>query len=194
MKLEGYKAFDDPYVYPGTSVLRNRLGTRDSAILESFEVEMSALRAEEPLPRGRFGPAHYRGEHRHLFQDVYVWAGRYRTVRIAKDEAVFCYPENIAAEMDRAFADLRRQRRQKGVAFDVFIRRAASFLSDLNAIHPFRDGNGRAQLAFLQLVSVDAGHPLDLTKVCRSTFLPAMENSFAGDLDPLKRELMALRG
>jgi len=193
MKPEGYDAFDDPYVYPGTSVLRNRLGTRDPAILESFEVEMSTLRAEEPLPRGRFGPAHYRGVHRHLFQDVYVWAGRYRTVRIAKGDAVFCYPENIAPEMDRVFAGLRRQRRQKGVAFDVFIRHAASFLSHLNAIHPFRDGNGRAQLAFLQLLSVESDHPLDLTKVRRSTFLPAMEKSFARDIEPLTRELTALR-
>ena len=81
MTLGGYDAFADPYAYKGTNVLKNRAGLRDARLLESFELEMTALRAEEALPAGRFGPAHYRAVHRHLFRDVYSWAGRYRTVR-----------------------------------------------------------------------------------------------------------------
>ena len=69
MTIGGYDAFDDPYSYRGTDVLKNRLGTRDPEILQAFELEMSALRADEPLPTGRYGPAHYRAIHRHLFQD-----------------------------------------------------------------------------------------------------------------------------
>ena len=80
---EGYDAFDDPYAFPGTSVLRNRLDIRDAGTLEAFEVEISTLRAEEPLPHGPFDPAHYCSIHHHLFQDVYAWAGQYRTVRTA---------------------------------------------------------------------------------------------------------------
>lgn len=106
---EGYGAFKDPYVYKGTTVLKNRLGTRDQSMLDAFEVEMSTLRAEEPLPEGAFDSAHFREIHRHLFQDVYSWAGRYRTVRIAKDTSVFCYPENIASSIDRLFADLKAE-------------------------------------------------------------------------------------
>jgi len=71
----GYDAFDDPYCYKGTGTLRNKAGLRDAEALEAFELEMTSLRAEEPLPDGRFGPAHYRAVHRHLFQDVYAWAG-----------------------------------------------------------------------------------------------------------------------
>ena len=51
---------------------------------------MSTLRAEEPLPPGKFTPAHYRRVHRHLFQDAYRWAGRYRTVRTGKGGNWFC--------------------------------------------------------------------------------------------------------
>ena len=83
MSFVGYAAFDDPYVYKGTSVLKNKLKTRDADVLSAFEVEMTTLRAEEPLPAGRFGTAHYRSVHHHLFQDVYRWAGSYRTVRTA---------------------------------------------------------------------------------------------------------------
>lgn len=55
----GYDAFDDPYAYKGTTVLKNRLKTRSAATLQAFEVEMTALRAEEPLPLGIFSAAHY---------------------------------------------------------------------------------------------------------------------------------------
>jgi cell filamentation protein len=68
----GYDAFDDPYCYKGTFVLKNKAGLRDAEVLEGFELEMSALRAEEPLPIGRLGPAHYRAVHRHLFQDAFT--------------------------------------------------------------------------------------------------------------------------
>jgi len=60
MPIEGYGAFDDPYIFKGTKVLKNRLGIRDPAILQAFEVEMSSLRAEEPLPVGYFDAAQYR--------------------------------------------------------------------------------------------------------------------------------------
>jgi hypothetical protein len=52
MTAGGYDAFDDPDAYPGTQVLKNRLGTRDPAVLQAFEVEMTTLRAGEPLPAG----------------------------------------------------------------------------------------------------------------------------------------------
>jgi hypothetical protein len=107
MSGHGYAVFDDPYCYSGTFVLKNRADLRDQRRLEAFELEMSSLRAEEPLPKGRFGPAHYRAVHHHLFGDVYTWAGRYRTVRTAKGGNVFCYPEHIEAQMDALFARLR---------------------------------------------------------------------------------------
>ena len=97
----------DDHAYPGSTVLKNRLNIQDQATLDAFEVEITTLRAEEPLPTGAFDSAHYQSVHHHLFQDVYEWAGQYRTVRIAKGSSVFCYPENIPAQMDRLFRALR---------------------------------------------------------------------------------------
>lgn len=193
MILEGYAAFDDPYVYKGTTVLKNRLGIRDRGTLEAFEVEMSTLRAEEPMPIGRFNAAHYRKIHHFLFQDVYRWAGRYRTVRIAKDQNVFCYPEYISVQMDKLFEHLNHGEMLRTDEFPLFAKRAASFLGNLNAIHSFREGNGRTQLAFLGLVAVHVGHPLRLDRIKQETFLPAMVASFTNNLAPLIAELTALR-
>ena len=71
-----YGAEPDPYCYPGTTVLINRLGTTDQSILNAFEAEMTSQRAAEPLPIGRLSYTHYRAIHRHFFQDVYAWAGK----------------------------------------------------------------------------------------------------------------------
>jgi cell filamentation protein len=193
MVPEGYQAFDDPYVYKGTTVLRNRLGIRDAALLESFEIEMSTIRAEEPLPSGRFSARHYRQVHRHLFQDVYRWAGTYRSVRMGKGGNAFCYPEYIPAEMRRLFAPPRIDLALRATDFRQFVRKAAGFLSELNAIHPFREGNGRTQLAFMHVVAIKAGYPFDLRRVRKQTFLPAMIASFGGNLELLEAELTSLR-
>jgi cell filamentation protein len=189
----GYDAFDDPYSYKGLDCLRNRLGLRDPVMLQAFELEMSTLRAEEPLPNGRFGPAHYRAVHHHLFQDVYSWAGRYRTVRTAKGGNWFCFPEHIERQMDLLFERLRVEPFLPVADADAFFPAAADFLAELNAIHPFREGNGRAQLAFLHLVAARAGCPLRLERIRQETFLPAMIASFDRKLAPLVAELIALR-
>jgi cell filamentation protein len=191
---EGYGAFDDPYVYPGTSVLRNRLGIRDAEGLEVFEVEAAHARAEEGLPEGNFDTAHYCAAHHQLFHDVYDWAGQYRTVRIAKGETIFCYPENIAAQMGALFAGIEGGARFRDLTPEEFVARLAGFLAELNAIHPFREGNGRTQLAFAGLIGAAFGQPLQLRRVSQRTFLRAMVASFAGDLGPLIAELRVMRG
>lgn len=186
----GYDAFDDPYSYKGSTTLKNKLGLRDPAQLEAFELEMTTLRAREPLPRGKFDAGHYRRVHRHLFQDVYSWAGKYRTVRTAKGGNPFCYPECIGGEMTKLFATLPEALGADGP--ERFIAEAARFLGELNAIHPFREGNGRSQLAFMDMLGNDAGFPLDFARVRRDTFLPAMVASYAGNVGPLSRELRSL--
>jgi cell filamentation protein len=144
--LVGYDVFDDPYCYKGTHVLKNRARLRDAKTLEAFELEMSTLRADEPLPEGRFTPAHYKRVHHHLFQDVYPWAGKYRTVRTSKGGNMFCYPEHITSSMDQLFEKLALAAFKPGASAADFLDGATGFLADVNAIHPFREGNGRSQL------------------------------------------------
>jgi cell filamentation protein len=126
---------------------------------------MTTQRADEPLPSGGFSASHYRAIHHHLFQDVYRWAGRYRIVRISRGGSAFCYPENIEREMQRLFRGLARKRYLKTRTRKEFVAGATAFLAQLNAIHPFREGNGRSQTTFLVLLADYAGHPLDLDRL-----------------------------
>nr|WP_255696784.1 Fic family protein [Sandaracinobacteroides sayramensis] len=161
----------------------------EPASLEAFETEITTARATEPLPNGRFGVAHYRAIHRHLFQDVYIWAGKFRTVRLAKGGSAFCYPEYIEPEMVKLFARLGAddglRKRDRG----AFVDGATAFLADLNHIHPFREGNGRTQLAFMAWLADRAGHPLTLERLDPEAMLQAMIASFHGQT-PLLRALL----
>ncbi len=187
-----YDSAPDPYCYPGTTVLKNRADIRDQATLDAFEDDAASARAEEPYPEGRLGVSHYKAIHRHLFQDVYSWAGKFRTVRISKGGSMFCYPEHIDGEMRRLFAGLKQDGFLRGLTADAFASRAAHLLAELNAIHPFREGNGRTQLAYLTMLAEKAGHPIDLERMNPEEILNAAIASFRGDEAPLARVIRGI--
>jgi cell filamentation protein len=187
-----YGTFADPYCYPGTTVLKNIPGLRDAEALERYELSFSDQRAREPLPAGRFTVRHYRSIHWHLFRDVYSWAGRFRTVRMAREQSVFCYPENIASEIKRVFVEIKSVHFLRGLNEKAFAVSAAHVLSELNAIHPFREGNGRTQLVFLAALADQASHPLDLRRLDREAYLSGIIRSFKGDERALAVQLLRL--
>ena len=125
---------------------------------------------------------HYRSIHHHLFQDVYSWAGEARTVRIGKGGNWFCYPENLQSHMTVVFSRLERDNYLAGTDRRAFAARAADLLAEINAGHPFREGNGRTQLAFLKLLALNAGIPYDDSALDPAAMLVAMTRSFHRDL------------
>jgi cell filamentation protein len=187
-----YEAVEDPYCYPGSDVLRNLANLRSQAELEKFEKFKVAQRSDEPLPVGRLNYRHYRAIHRHLFRDVYRWAGRIRTVRIAKGGNLFCLPELIDENMRRVFEELAESRFLQDILPCTFSVEAAHFLAELNAIHPFREGNGRTQNVFLSMLADRAGHPLDLDRLNPLRFLRAIIESFDGKESPLAEEILKM--
>lgn len=108
-----------------------------------------------------------------------------RTVRISKGGNSFCYPENLDHEIRRLFADLARQKNLSGLDAESFADKAAHFLAELNAIHPFREGNGRAQLSFVIMLADQAGHPFALERIDPKAMLDAIITSFGGSEEPL---------
>jgi len=185
-------AVRDPYCYPGTTVLKNRLNLTIQAELDAFESEVVTQRGLEPLPAGRFTPTHLRSVHRHLFQDLYPWAGRYRTIRISKGQSMFCCPEHIRTQLQSLFDWLSRRRHLAGLDADDFACAGAHFLSELNVIHAFREGNGRTQMAFFAMLADSVGHPLDLSLLDPQQFLAAMITAFDSSEQDLAAQIRSL--
>jgi cell filamentation protein len=185
--MSSYWANNDPYCWPGTNILRNRLEIRDQSALDEAESGLVSVRAIAGLPNGRFSLTHYRACHRWLFGDVYGWAGQYRRVRLAKGESVFCFPEHIDSQMRALFGALRAGQYLGQTRRKAFVKRAAWFWSEINAIHPFREGNGRTQTLFLANLALAGGWYLDLTRLKPEPTLLAMIASFkAGNGTPLE--------
>lgn len=133
---------DDPYVYPGTVVLINKFGIRDWDALEIAEREAAIQRMSQRVPSGNFDLAHVCAIHRHLYQDIYDWAGKVRTINIAKGGNQFQAPRFIGT----GIADIHRRLTEKrflvGLSREDFAREAGAIIGDVNYVHPFREGNG----------------------------------------------------
>ncbi len=176
---------DDPYVIPGTRVLQNKLGITDAAQLDQAERLLTAQRAREGVPAGKFDLTHAKAIHGHLFQDVYAWAGQLRTVEISKDGSQF-QPRHF---LENGFADI--DRRLQGSAFlknldvDGFAAKAGEIIGDVNYAHPFREGNGRNQLEYLRQLAGRAGHRLDPGKFDRDQWIAASRAAHQADYGPM---------
>lgn len=187
-----YTSEDDPLCYPGTSVLRNLLDITDPQDLEEAELAFFLIRAEEPMPAGNLDFEHYRAIHRHLFQDVYPWAGAVRNIRIGKGGNWFAYPEYIVPQMHIALGKLGNVDEMKSLNLADFAALTAHVLAEINAIHPFREGNGRTQLTFLAMLAEHSGYSFNADVLERKRVMGAMINSFAGDEQQLVELIMDL--
>lgn len=182
---------DDLYINPETGVFYNKLGLRSEAALADAERAITRVRLAEltahPL-RPSFDLGHFRAIHRHLFSDLCDWAGELRGVDIAKTD-LFCRPRFIEDQARQLFGHLAEDRYLRDLRRAQFVDAAAHYLGEINALHPFREGNGRAQRAFLAQLADQAGHPLDWSGLDEAKNSEPSVASLHGDLGPLRRLL-----
>ncbi|MGA9108209.1 MAG: Fic family protein [Bryobacteraceae bacterium] len=154
----------DPYLYPGTNVLKNLRGLTDPNLLQRFEARRTHRRLAElidtPLAGG-FDVAHLKAIHRYIFQDVYEWAGQFRTVNLSKGGHLFGLATFLEPALQQILAKLATEKHLVDLDVEMFSNRAAYFLGELNAAHPFREGNGRTQREFIRELGLKAGHYID---------------------------------
>jgi cell filamentation protein len=180
---------EDPYLYSGTSVLRNSFDIRDAAYLEYVEREIVLQRAREGIPTGNFDLAHLCAIHRHLFQDIYDWAGQVRTLEIAKGGSQFQFRRFIETGMIDIHRRLVHADFLKGLNAKDFAAAAGQIMGDVNYVHPFREGNGRTQLYYLQQLALQAGHPIDLGVLDPERWLAASKAAHMGNYTPMGDEI-----
>lgn len=183
--------FVDPYVSASTGLLVNKLGLRDEAVLREFEYEASALRImqlrEKPI-EGRFDMAHLCKLHQHIFQDVYDWAGQPRTVNISKGGTSFAKVSMLESYAENIAKQLEGEKALKGLEKPAFVDRLAHYYAEWNALHPFREGNGRSTREMVGQLAREAGYELDQTRIDndKGQWNDAAKRSFQGDLSGVK--------
>jgi cell filamentation protein, protein adenylyltransferase len=182
---------DDPYADPATGVLRNKLGLTTAAELATAEREIThaalILLRESPV-RPSYDLLHLREIHRRIFGDIYHWAGQVRTVAIAKG-GLFCLPQYIRPAAAEIFGRLGKEDFLRHLERKEFLDRLTYYLGEVNAVHPFREGNGRAQRAFFEQLASEAGYILDWQHLDANRNIAASAAIMQGDPDPMRKML-----
>jgi cell filamentation protein len=162
----GYQYIDlkHAYIDPISDILKNLPNLTEESDLLFFESSAVSKRLEELYfnPIKIIDSSSLLEIHRYLFQDVYDWAGKVRTVNISKDgkpffegerfQTGFIYIDSLITE----FAKINSEQK-----FEV-AEKLAEILDNINFLHPFREGNGRAQREFIRLLAIQKGFHLNL--------------------------------
>ncbi|PYE87222.1 cell filamentation protein [Phyllobacterium leguminum] len=202
------------YTYPDvpgdpdrTGVLRNRFGLTRHSELRPAEYAMAHIRmteiAEGLGPTGSFDKAHLKAIHHHIFQDIYEWAGFARNEHpfidgqraekigsISKGGTFFLPGSRLEMGLDEALRPIRDADVLRGSTPAQFAQIAGQVLAELNYVHPFRDGNGRAQEAFIAELGRPYGHDVDFSVITKARMIAASIETARDPSSPAMRHLV----
>lgn len=212
------------YTYPDvpgdpdrTGVLRNKLSLTTHSELRPAEYALTNIRQIEMTegrgPSGNFDTAHLKAIHGYIFQDVYEWAGHTRNESpivdgqrvepiggLSKGGTSFLPGSRIEMGLDEALKPIRDPQALRNATPEEFAERAAKVLSELNYVHPFREGNGRAQEAFISELGRHYGQEIDFSVITKPRMIeasiettndpssPAMKHAIEDAMNPARRE------
>ncbi len=176
--------------YPGTTCLVTKLNIRDEHILSEYETAVTigkaALLDQSPVD-GAYDFEHYKEIHRFLFEDLYDWAGKIRTVDMSKKGTVFVKAADIEKVASRAFGRMNALNNFADMPFDEFISNIVEFYDITNRLHPFREGNGRTQRVFFTQLIRNAGYDIFFSEIDTNELMIATIQCAHGVSDNLYR-------
>jgi len=162
--------------YEGTRVLKNHLNIQDQAALDDAEqnITENKLRTVPDVPMTFEG---FKQVHRHVFEDIYPWAGEVRNYDISKagmgeDFASHFIIESQGKKLLDRFAQFPKPDNLHELG-----DKAGSLLGGLNWLHPFREGNGRAMTAFLTQWTQEQGTKINFSEWSRTEWIQASHNA-----------------
>lgn len=162
-----YEPRDSIYCYPNSNVLVNKFDVRVADELFKIENDITIYKLfilRQKGITGNFDVAHFVSIHKFIFEDIYPFAGLYRSENIAKDNFMFANWEFIEDNMNSIFSELKRENYLKGLNKDELAKRLTYYMSELNVLHPFREGNGRTTREFIRQLALKNGYNLDLSR------------------------------
>lgn len=179
-KYDVYTTVQSLYCYPDSDVLKNKLNIRGRDELKQAEEEITVLKQymliESPI-KGRFTKTQLMNIHRFLFEDIYPFAGHIRREQISKGDTMFFPPHLINQELDKVFSKLHNDDMLHETDRKRQIKHLSYIMSELNIIHPFREGNGRSIRELIRCLALHYGFSLDWSRVDRDTMLYAAVRS-----------------
>jgi cell filamentation protein len=183
----------ESYCYPGTDVLRNKLGIKDGNVLTTAEREITSLKLIKlyNMPTvENFNFETLCKIHEVIFEDIYEWAGQVRRGDfLSKGNSVFCRGSYVIENAEMIFGNILNENNLAGLNKSKFVERMAYYMGEINALHPFREGNGRTSREFFRQLSLSANYTLDFSKTEKDKLLTADIEAFSGRYEKLMQIL-----
>lgn len=177
------------YFYENIDIFINYFDVKDQNILTQIESDITLNRLSElsadPV-NGRFGLIHLLRIHKYLFEDIYPFAGKTRNENISKGTTPFCNCEYIHENFDQIYSQLKKENFLKHLEINIFSNRLAYYMAEINIIHPFREGNGRAIREYIRCLALANGYVINWHAVNKEHLLNAMIMSVNKDYSLLK--------
>ena len=168
------------YCYTNSNVLVNKLNIKDFKKLQIYEAKITAAKLLSLRQKGiigNFDIQHLNAIHTYLFEDIYPFAGKFRNENIAKGVFRFAEWEYIESELNNLLLKLKNENYLEGISKENLANRLAFYLSELNVLHPYREGNGRTIREFIRELALKNNYVLNLSKVSPKDFLDASMKS-----------------
>ncbi len=174
-----YKAQDSNIYVEDTDIPKNKLGINSSEEIHELERELLeeayVLFFKELEADTLFDETYFQQLHKRTFSDLYEWAGVYRSFNMSKGDSRFCQGAYLSSSSQTIFKALAQENYLKDYASeskDKFANRLAYYKSELIALHPFYEINGRITRMFFDMIAVFNGYKyIDYSHVSSEAYI-----------------------
>jgi cell filamentation protein len=181
----------DPYTYPNSRVLKNRFGIKDKKQLEAIELKAYNTKVTTPTPKGKFDYIHLQNMHKHLFGEVYAWAGETREINLTKKteyagNTMFAMSHRIEPEINKTLSKLNQEDLHECTQNELAYK-LSEYFNEINAVHPFREGNGRTNRLFCSELAKKYGYKIDWKSMTKEAYINAsIKGTLEADYRPME--------
>lgn len=183
-----YDAINSRYTYKGTDVLKNKLNIKDEELLKEYETRIVAFKiatiSTQTIPIG-YTPERLKFIHKYLFEEIFYFAGEYRQENITKDNFRFSEYEYIEDNIKQIFSKINIEE-MKSMPFNKFIELLSYIMTELNVLHPFREGNGRTIRELIREICFDCGYTIDWYEINHDDILRASKKAVFDETEQIK--------
>src|SRR6056297_61569 len=178
--MKDYTEKDNLYCYKGTIVLKNRLNITDFERLAQAEDEITAVNLAELQQHvfdDKLDYEFFLWLHQFVFSDIYEWAGTIRKVDISKENFKFAHYSFVENELRKLFKQLEEESYLKKYSRTDLVKKLTFYMTELNVLHTFREGNGRIIREYFRILLESLGYYINFTKNNKASYFKAMIDS-----------------
>lgn len=180
-----YDVIHSRYTYENSDVMKNKLNIQDGEKLKEYETGIVALKLVALAKNQKIFPFNVEGLkaiHRYLFEEVYDFAGEYRLENILKENFRFAEYTYLEENVMQVMRKIKIEEVKK-LPFDQLCQFLSEIMTDLNVLHPFREGNGRAIREFIREMAYVCGYQVNFSKVDYNWILDVSRKAVVDDTE-----------